>query len=142
VISGVERAKAGEPQVEVTFALDANGILQVSAVDTVTNATAKAEIKADRGRLTDDEIDRMINEAESYRAADEELAAKVSLRNACEEALYKAIALAKEKQNAEDIKALNEIRDWLELDSDLATMEQWKAKAIHLNDRHGAMIMF
>jgi molecular chaperone DnaK (HSP70) len=50
--------------VEVTFALDANGILNVTARDTVTNAFAKAEIKADRGRLSESEIDRMIFEAE------------------------------------------------------------------------------
>lgn len=142
VISGVERAKAGVPQVEVTFALDANGILNVSAQDTVTNAKATAEIKADRGRLSDNEIDRMINEAEQYRSADDELATKVSLRNSCEEALYKAIGIAKESSNAVNLKELNELRDWLELDSDDATLEALKERAILLNDRHGAMILF
>jgi len=142
VVSGVERAKAGVPQVEVTFALDANGILSVSALDTVTNASAKAEIKADRGRLSDDEVNRMIFEAEKYRADDEELAAKVSLRNNCEEALYKALGIAKDTQNIENLKSLNEIRDWLELDSDDATLDTLKEKAILLNDRHGAMILF
>ena len=67
----------------------------------MTNAYAKAEIKADRGRLTEDEIDRMIFEAERYRAQDEALALKVSLRNACEEAIYKALAAAKDKADAE-----------------------------------------
>lgn len=62
---------------EVTFALDANGILAVTAQDTVTGAKAGAEIKAKDGRLSPDEIDRMVQEAEKFRAQDEELADKV-----------------------------------------------------------------
>ena len=54
-------------QVEVTFSLDANGILSVTATDKVTGAQAKADIKADRGRLTDSDIERMIADAERYR---------------------------------------------------------------------------
>ena len=52
---------------EVTFSLDANGILSVTATDKVTGAQAKADIKADRGRLTDSDIERMIADAERYR---------------------------------------------------------------------------
>jgi len=51
----------------VTFSLDANGILSVTATDKVTGAQAKADIKADRGRLTDSDIERMIADAERYR---------------------------------------------------------------------------
>lgn len=65
-------------QVEVTFALDANGILAVTAQDTVTGAKAGAEIKAKDGRLSAEEIDRMVQEAEKFREQDEELADKVS----------------------------------------------------------------
>ena len=50
-VEGLYRGKAGEAKVDVTFALDANGILSVSARDTVTNASAETTIKADRGRL-------------------------------------------------------------------------------------------
>lgn len=59
VISGVQRARAGEPKVDVSFSLDANGILNVSARDQVTNAEARAEIKAEKGRLTSDDIDKV-----------------------------------------------------------------------------------
>lgn len=62
---------------EVTFALDANGILAVTAQDTVTGAKAGAEIKAKDGRLSPDEIDRMVADAEKHRAQDNELADKV-----------------------------------------------------------------
>ena len=64
-------------QVEVTFALDANGILAVTAQDTVTGAKAGAEIKAKDGRLSADEIDKMVADAEKHRAQDDELADKV-----------------------------------------------------------------
>merc|ERR1712032_649611 len=76
VISGVQRARAGEPKVDVTFALDANGILNVSAKDQVTQAEANATIKAEKGRLTDEQIDRMVEDAERYRIQDAELAKK------------------------------------------------------------------
>lgn len=62
---------------EVTFALDANGILAVTAQDTVTGAKAGAEIKAKDGRLSADEIDKMVQDAEKHRAQDDELADKV-----------------------------------------------------------------
>lgn len=64
---------------EVTFALDANGILAVSAQDTVTGAKAGAEIKAKDGRLSSEEIDKMVAEAEKFRAQDEECADKVCI---------------------------------------------------------------
>lgn len=61
----------------MTFALDANGILAVTAQDTVTGAKAGAEIKAKDGRLSADEIDKMVQDAEKHRAQDDELADKV-----------------------------------------------------------------
>lgn len=66
----------------MTFALDANGILAVTAQDTVTGAKAGAEIKAKDGRLPPEEIERMIQDAEKFRAQDDELANKVKSRAA------------------------------------------------------------
>ena len=57
-------AKRGDPKVEVTFELDANGILSVRAQDKVTGAKAETQIKADKGRLTDEQVEKMIAEAE------------------------------------------------------------------------------
>ena len=68
VISGVQRACAGEPKVDVTFALDVNGILNMSACDQVTGAEARAKIKAENSWLTSDDIDKMIANAEKYLA--------------------------------------------------------------------------
>jgi molecular chaperone DnaK (HSP70) len=55
----------------------------------VTGAQASAQIKADRGRLTEDDIERMVADAERYRAEDEALAKRIHLRNALEEAVYR-----------------------------------------------------
>ena len=82
IISGIERARAGEPKVDVTFALDANGILNVSARDQVTGAEANATIKAEKGRLSQDDIDRMVADAEKYRAQDAELSQKTAYKTA------------------------------------------------------------
>ena len=72
-------------------------------------------------------------EAERYRAEDEEYGRKVALRNACEEALFKV------KGGGDE---LDEIRDWLDADADEATLDEIMAKAKLLNDNHKAGIEF
>ena len=141
VISGVQKARAGEPKVDVTFALDANGILIVTAEDQVTGAKANAEIKAESGRLTSEEVDKMIADAEKYKAQDEELAKKVELKTALEEAIYECNAIAKEKKDQKGEDEIAQMMDWLELDSDSATVEELKKKAISLEDKWGVRII-
>mmetsp|Transcript_38599 Transcript_38599/g.64947 ORF Transcript_38599/g.64947 Transcript_38599/m.64947 type:complete len:717 (+) Transcript_38599:438-2588(+) len=70
-INGVQRAKRGEPKVDVTFEVNANGLLSVNAMDKVTGAKADVEIAHDRGRLSAEEIDAMCEEAERMRIDDE-----------------------------------------------------------------------
>ena len=70
-ITGIERAKKGEAKVEVTFEVSTNGLLQVSARDKITGAKAEVTIEHDRGRLTGEDIERMVAEAEAMRAEDE-----------------------------------------------------------------------
>lgn len=70
-ISGIERAKRGVPQVEVTFAISVDGILQVSAVDKNTGASGNVSIAANSGRLSQDDIARMLADAEKFRRQDE-----------------------------------------------------------------------
>jgi len=70
-INGVQRAKRGEPKVDVTFEVNANGLLSVNAQDKVTGAKADVEIAHDRGRLSAEEIDAMCEEAERMRIDDE-----------------------------------------------------------------------
>ena len=82
---------------------------------------------------TEEQIEAMCQEAERYRAEDEEYGRKVALRNACEEALFKV------KGGGDE---LDEIRDWLDADADEATLDEIMAKAKLLNDNHKAGIEF
>ena len=139
-ISGVQRAKRGEPKVEVTFSLDANGILSVTAADKVTGAQAKAEIKADRGRLTEAEIERMIADAERYREEDEALARKIHLRNALEESVYRIKSSLTEKNDIVGMTELDEMLSWLENESEAATHEQIQRKCDQLYSKFGVRV--
>jgi len=139
-ISGVQRAKRGEPKVEVTFALDANGILSVTAMDKVTGAQANSQIKADRGRLTDADIERMVADAERYREEDLALARKIHLRNALEEAVYSVKAALTERNDIAGITELDDTLTWLEYDSESATYEEIRKKADQLTSRFGVRV--
>lgn len=87
-LSGIMPAPRGVPQIEVTFEVDVNGILQVSAVDKGTGKAEKITITADKGRLSDSEIKRMIQEAEDYAEEDRILRERVDSRNGLESYLY------------------------------------------------------
>lgn len=139
-ISGVQRAKRGEPKVEVTFALDANGILSVTAFDSITGAQAKADIKADRGRLTDADIERMISDAERYREEDLALARKIHLRNAFEEAVYSIKSTLTEKNDIAGMSDLDDVISWIETDSESASYEQLSRQADKLYNRFGVKV--
>jgi L1 cell adhesion molecule like protein len=139
-ISGVQRAKRGEPKVEVTFSLDANGILSVTAADKVTGAQANAEIRADKGRLTDADIERMIADAERYREEDLALARKIHLRNAFEEAVYSIKSSLTERNDIAGIAELDDTLNWLEYDSEGATYEEIRRKADQLYSRFGVRV--
>ncbi|KAF7321648.1 hypothetical protein MKEN_00686000 [Mycena kentingensis (nom. inval.)] len=80
-LSGIPPAPRGVPQVEVTFDVDANGILNVSASDKTTGKSNHITITNDKGRLSKEEIDRMVSEAEKYKAEDEAAAARITAKN-------------------------------------------------------------
>nr|AGQ50609.1 heat shock protein 70 [Neoseiulus cucumeris] len=83
-LTGLAPAPRGVPQIEVTFDIDANEILNVSAVDKSSGKQNKITITNDKGRLSKDDIDRMVNEAERYRDEDEKIKAKIAAKNALE----------------------------------------------------------
>ncbi|KAJ7059286.1 heat shock cognate 70 [Mycena amicta] len=87
-LSGIPPAPRGVPQIEVTFDIDANGILNVSAADKTTGKSSRITITNDKGRLSKEEIDRMINEAEKYKAEDEAAAARIASKNSLESYAY------------------------------------------------------
>jgi len=87
-LSGIPPAPRGIPQIEVTFDIDSNGILNVTAADKTTGKSSKITITNDKGRLSKDEIERMVSEAEKYKAEDEEVAARIAARNGLESYAY------------------------------------------------------
>jgi heat shock 70kDa protein 1/2/6/8 len=83
-LTGIPPAPRGVPQIEVTFDIDANGILNVTALEKSTNKENKITITNDKGRLSKEEIERMVNEAEKYRSEDEKQKETISAKNALE----------------------------------------------------------
>ena len=87
-LTGIPPAPRGVPQIEVTFEVDANGILQVSAEDKGTGKAEKITITAEKGRLSEDEIERMVQEAEQYAEEDKKVKERIDARNGLESYLY------------------------------------------------------
>ncbi|NXV24419.1 HSP70 protein, partial [Cepphus grylle] len=104
-LTGIPPAPRGVPQIEVTFDIDANGILNVSAVDKSTGKENKITITNDKGRLSKDDIDRMVQEAEKYKAEDEANRDRVAAKNSLESYTYNM------KQTVEDDKLKGKITD-------------------------------
>ena len=86
-LTGIPSAPRGIPQIEVTFDIDANGILSVAAVDKATGKEQSIRIQASSG-LSDDEIDRMVKDAESHADEDKQRRELVDLRNECEAIIH------------------------------------------------------
>jgi len=124
-LTGIPPAPRGTPQIEVTFEVDANGILQVAAEDKGTGKSEKITITAEKGRLSEEEIERMVREAEEYAEEDKKVKERIDARNGLESYLYnlkntldddeKGVA---DKISAEDKKELqdliDETLDWLD----------------------------
>jgi len=83
-LEGIPPAARGVPQIEVTFDIDANGILNVNAADKGTGKSNKITITNEKGRLSKDDIEKMVNDAEKYKTEDEAVANKVQAKNGLE----------------------------------------------------------
>merc|ERR1712165_524082 len=83
-LTGIPPAPRGTPQIEVTFDVDANGILNVSAVEKAGGRSEKITITNDKGRLSKEEIDRMVDESEKFKEDDEKQKEKISAKNGLE----------------------------------------------------------
>ena len=126
-LTSIPPAPRGVPQIEVTFEIDANGILQVSAQDKATAKLEKITITADKGRLSQEEIERMIREAEEFAEEDKKTQGRVTAKNGLEGYLYNLkTSLNDEKiadkvepsEKNELISQIDEALDWLEENSD------------------------
>lgn len=112
-LEGIPPARRGVPQIEVTFDIDANGILNVSAKDKSTGNTQQITITNEKGRLSDDEVDRLIKEAEKHKASDDERKKTVEIRNNLEQLCYQVKTSVsdeklKDKISEEDKKTLTD----------------------------------
>uniref|UniRef100_A0A4W4E928 Heat shock cognate 71 kDa protein n=2 Tax=Electrophorus TaxID=8004 RepID=A0A4W4E928_ELEEL len=122
-LTGIPPAPRGVPQIEVTFDIDANGILNVSAVDKSTGKENKITITNDKGRLSKEDIERMVQEADRYRSEDEAQREKVTAKNTLESLAFNMKSTVedeklKDKLSADDKKAIvdkcNEVIAWLD----------------------------
>ncbi|RUS33967.1 heat shock 70 kDa protein [Jimgerdemannia flammicorona] len=137
-LTGIPPAPRGVPQIEVTFEIDANGILRVSASDKGTGKSEAITITNDKGRLSQEDIERMVQEAEQFAEEDRVLREKTESKNALENYLYGLkTQLADDSQlggkvSSEDketiLAAVKEKIDWLEENSGSATKEDYDEK--------------
>jgi len=87
-LTGIPPAPRGTPQIEVTFDIDANGILNVSAIEKGTGKTNKITITNDKGRLSKEDIEKMVKSAEEFKMQDEKERERIESRNMLESYLY------------------------------------------------------
>jgi len=117
-LSGIPPAPRGVPQIEVSFEVDANGILQVSAEDKGTGKAEKITITAEKGRLSQEDINRMLHEAEQYAEEDKIVKERIDARNGFESYVYNLKNQLEDDENglaekisAEDKKELQDLID-------------------------------
>jgi len=142
-LTGIPPAPRGVPQIEVTFEIDANGILQVSAEDKGTGNKEKITITNDQNRLTPEDIEKMIKDSEAYADEDNKLKAKVESRNELESYAYSLKNQINDKEKlgakieAGDKEKIEEILDeklkWLETNQD-AESDEFKAQKKEIED--------
>ncbi|KAI1257162.1 78 kDa glucose-regulated protein [Eutypa lata] len=143
-LTNIPPAPRGVPQIEVAFELDANGILKVSAHDKGTGKTESITITNDKGRLTQDEIDRMVAEAEKYAEEDKATRERIEARNGLENYAFSL----KNQVNDEDglggkideedkesiLDAVKEATEWLEENAADASAEDFEEQKEKLSN--------
>jgi len=135
-LDGIPPAPRGVPQIEVTFDIDANGILNVSAQEKSTGKKNQITITNEKGRLSQADIDRMVSEAEKYAAEDESNKAKIEAKNGLENYCFTMRNTLNEEKLKDKFtagdkgaieKAVQETLDWMEKNQ-LAEKDEFEAK--------------
>ena len=129
-LADIPPAPRGVPQIEVTFDIDKNGIVNVRAKDLGTNKEQQITIKSSTG-LSDEEIDRMVREAEENAEADKKLKEEVELRNEADQLVFTAEKTLKDlegKVDEEDVKKANEAKDELKAAIEKGEIEEIRTK--------------
>jgi len=135
-LTGIPPAPRGVPQIDVTFDIDANGILNVTAADKSTGRQNKITITNDKGRLSKDEIERMVREAEQYKADDDVQRDRIQAKNGLESYAFNMKSTVedeklKDKISESDRKTIldkcQEIIKWLD-GNQMAEKEEFEHK--------------
>lgn len=141
-LSGIPPAPRGVPQIEVTFDIDANGILNVSAEDKTTGKKNKITITNDKGRLSKEQIEKMVSDAEKYKGEDESARKKVEAKNVLENYAYSMRNTVRDEKVASKLdandkaaieKAVEEAISWLDKNQ-LAEVEEFEHKQKELEN--------
>lgn len=135
-LTDIPPAPRGIPQIEVTFDIDKNGIVNVSAKDLGTQKEQKITIKSSSG-LSDEEIERMVKDAEANAEADKQRKEEVDLRNDVDALLFTVDKTLKElegKVDADEVKKAEEARDELKAALEANNLEEMKTKRDALNE--------
>jgi len=141
-LSDIPPMPRGKPQIEVTFDIDANGILQVNALDKTTGKSSKITITNDKGRLSQEQIDKMVKEAEKYKTDDEAQKQRVESKNQLENYAYSLRNSIREeavaaKLGEDDKKKINDALDktlsWLD-SHQAASKEEFEQKRKELEE--------
>ncbi|KAL1932904.1 hypothetical protein VTP01DRAFT_8582 [Rhizomucor pusillus] len=148
-LTGIPPAPRGVPQIEVTFDVDANGILNVSALDKTTGKSNKITITNDKGRLSKEDIERMVADAEKYKAEDEAAAARIQAKNGLESYAYNLRNTLQEEKVASALSAddktkltaaVDEAIKWLD-ESQEASKEEYESKQKELEEVANPIMM-
>jgi len=101
-LTGIPPAPRGQPQIEVTFEVDENSILKVSAVEKSTGRVEKIVITNDKGRLSKEEIERMVKDAEQFAEQDKKVKEKIDAKNSLENYIYSMKNTVEDKEKLAD----------------------------------------
>jgi len=140
-LTGIPPAPRGVPQVEVTFDVDANGIMNVSALEKGTGKTNKIVITNDKGRLSKEDIERMLADAEKYKDEDEKEKSRIEARNSTDSAIYQfkqQLDQAKANLSEEEVKevttACDTARDFMD-NASSASKEEYEETLKELSEK-------
>ena len=149
-LDGIPPAPRGVPQIEVSFDIDANGIMNISAADKSTGKSNKITITNDKGRLSKEDIDEMIKKAEEFKAEDDALKDKIEKKNGLENFLYnlKNNVNSSGSENTEEISEIKKELDpileeglkWLE-ENDNVSAEDYENKQKEIQEKTNPIMM-
>merc|ERR1712146_640040 len=135
-LNGIPPARRGEPQIEVTLEIDSNGILNVSAIEKAGGKSESITITNDAGRLSKEDIEQMVKNAEKYKSEDEAIKKKIDARNTYEHYIYNVkntieTGNLQDKFEASDkatiAEAVKTHQQWLDSNSD-ASAEEYESR--------------